>query len=139
MPANIPCCVREYTKSSSDAFWSDHASPPLAVFGDFNQDPAVFKAMGIPPPSVGSAVQKFFTVSFGSLALGISVGLFTAYLTKRVHSLTAEPHVEVSLMFLAAYGKHPRCLSRASILRKKSMPLTRLIPFMYPFIPRLFY
>ena len=56
-------------------------------------------------PSALQALGSFLKVSFGSLLVGLTVAAAISIVTKRVHTVTAEPHVEISLMFLAAYGR----------------------------------
>ena len=70
------------------------------VFSEFTTDTTA------EPPSFGSAVQLFFFVLCGSLGLGVGVGLVSAVLTKHIHKLREEPHFEVALMWLFAYGSY---------------------------------
>ena len=57
---------------------------------------------------LASGLSLAGTVAFGSLGVGLAVGAFFSVLTKQgaLKHFADEPHIEVSQMFLAAYGSY---------------------------------
>ena len=75
------------------------------------QDMHLWPMACIPPPlgetpTVGSAVRLFCSVLGGSLALGVTVGIVAAVLTRHIKVIKEQPHFEVALMWLFAYGSY---------------------------------
>jgi NhaP-type Na+/H+ or K+/H+ antiporter len=73
---------------------------------DVNPDIIDTRGVNIGAKEIGKTVLDFFVLTISSLALGISIGLISAFILKHVKSLHHHPVLEIFLILLFGYSSY---------------------------------